>query len=127
MKQLTKMEKMMIVKKYEEVEKKEVLMEGVKDASVRWLIGEDSPAPNFHMRLFQLEPGGHSPFHSHDFEHEIYVVEGVGQLMTQKDPLPLEQGSFALVMPNEEHQFRNMGETPFKFLCMIPNQQTCCK
>jgi len=113
----------MIVKKYDTVEKEEVKMEGVKNTSVRWLIGKDSPAPNFHMRLFEVEPGGHSPFHSHGFEHEIYVVEGKGQINTDKKPIPLEKGSFALVMPEEKHQFENTGNTPLKFLCMIPKEE----
>ena len=112
----------MIVKKYDTVEKEEVKMEGVKNTSVRWLIGKDSPAPNFHMRLFEVDPGGHTPFHSHDFEHEIYVVEGKGQINTEEKPIPLEKDSFALVMPGEKHQFENTGNTPLKFLCMIPKE-----
>ena len=117
----------MIVKKYDEIEKQEVKTEGVEKTTVRWLIGQDSPAPNFHMRLFEVEPGGHSPFHSHNFEHEVYVIEGNGRLNTEDKPLPLEKGSFALVMPNEKHQFENTGNTPFKFLCMIPKEEKCWK
>jgi quercetin dioxygenase-like cupin family protein len=117
----------MIVKKYDEVEKEEVKMEGVKNISVRWLIGEDSAPPNFYMRLFELEPGGYSPFHSHPFEHEVYVVEGKGQINTEDKPIPLEKGSFALVVPGEKHQFVNKGDTTFKFLCMIPKEEKCGK
>jgi quercetin dioxygenase-like cupin family protein len=112
----------MIVKKYDEVEKEEVKMDGVKNISVRWLIGKDSPAPNFHMRLFEVEPGGHSPFHSHPYEHEVYVVEGIGQINTEDKPIHLEKDSFALVMPGEKHQFENRGDATFKFLCMIPKE-----
>jgi len=115
----------MIVKKHDQVVREEVKMEGVKNTSVRWLIGKDSPAPNFHMRLFEVEPGGHSPFHSHDFEHEIYVVDGTGRINTEDTPIPLEKDSFALVMPNEKHQFENTGDTPLKFLCMIPKEDKC--
>lgn len=32
----------------------------------------------------------------------------------------LEAGSFALILPGEEHQFENDGNTTFKFLCIIP-------
>ena len=110
----------MIVKKYHEVEKEKLTTAGVKDATIRWLIGMDSPAPNFYMRLFEVEPGGHSPFHSHEMEHEIFVVEGKGRINTEKEPIPLEQGSFALIMPEEKHQFENVGDTTFKFLCVIP-------
>ncbi len=115
----------MIAKKYEEVKKDPVSMEGADKVSVRWLIGEDSGAPNFHMRLFEVEPGGHTPFHTHGFEHEVFVVEGNGQLNTPGGPRPLPQGSFALVLPEEKHQFQNIGDTTFKFLCLIPRQNVC--
>lgn len=115
----------MIVKKYADVDKEPVTMEGVKDTSVRWLIGSDTPAPNFHMRLFELEAGGHTPFHTHAFEHEIYVVEGKGKINTPEKPIPLSEGSFALVMPGEKHQFENTGNDTFKFLCMIPKEEMC--
>jgi quercetin dioxygenase-like cupin family protein len=111
----------MIVKKYDEVANEKVEMEGVKNTSIRWLIGKDSPAPNFYLRQLELEPGGHTPFHTHEWEHEIYVVEGQGRINTSGDQsIPLEQGSFALVMPGEEHQFENTGDSTFKFLCVIP-------
>lgn len=110
----------MIVKKYREVEKTQVIKEGVKDVSIRWLIGEDSGAPNFYLRLFEVEPGGHSPFHTHPWEHEVFIVEGKGQINTGKQSLPIESGSFALVLPGEEHQFENTGDTTLKFLCIIP-------
>jgi quercetin dioxygenase-like cupin family protein len=113
-------EKNMIVKKYDEVKKETVTMKGAKDAGIRWLIGMDSPAPNFYLRLFEVEPGGHSPFHSHEMEHEIFALEGKGQINTEEKPIPLEQGSFALIMPGEKHQFENVGDTTFKFLCIIP-------
>ena len=37
---------------------------------------------------------------------------------------PLHAGDVAFVAPNELHQFRNTGETPLKFLCLIPHVTT---
>ena len=71
----------MIVEKSEAVEKSRVELEGVKGVWIRWLIGEDSGAPNFFLRLFEVEPGGHTPFHSHPFEHEVYVLSGEGRII----------------------------------------------
>lgn len=61
----------MIVKKYNEVENNEVIAEGVKNTHIRWLIGDKSAAPNFYLRLFEIEPNGHTPYHSHPWEHEF--------------------------------------------------------
>jgi quercetin dioxygenase-like cupin family protein len=112
----------MIVKKYDEVEKSSVIKEGVKNVSIRWLIGKDSNAPTFYLRLFEVEPGGYSPYHTHDWEHEVYVLAGKGELKSGDKSLPLTEGSFALILPGEEHQFVNRGNTTFKFLCIIPKE-----
>lgn len=113
----------MLVQKYDEVEKLKVNTEGAKKVSIRWLIGKDSGAPNFYLRHFEIEPGGHTPFHTHTWEHEVYVLEGNAQINTKENSIPLEQGSFVLVGPEEEHQFENIGSTPFKFLCIIPDSR----
>ncbi len=110
----------MIVKRYDEVEKSSIIKEGVKNVSIRWLIGKDTNAPNFYLRLFEVEPGGYSPYHTHDWEHEVFVLAGKGELKSGDKSLPLAEGSFALVLPGEEHQFINRGDTIFKFLCIIP-------
>lgn len=111
----------MIVKKYDEVEKLAVNHEGAKNTSIRWLVGKDAGAPNFFLRQFELEPGGHTPFHNHPWEHEVYVLAGRGQINTNSEPRYLEKGFFGLVMPGEDHQFENIGDTPFTFLCIIPD------
>ncbi|MCK4761554.1 MAG: cupin domain-containing protein [Candidatus Aminicenantes bacterium] len=110
----------MIVKKFSEIEKTAITKEGLKGVSIRWLIGPDSGAPNFYLRLFEVEPGGHSPFHSHPWEHEVYILEGKGKLNTGKESIPFEKDYFILVLPGEEHQFENTGATALKFLCIIP-------
>ena len=47
---------------------------GVKDMKVRWLISKVDGAENFAMRLFEIQPGGHSPYHQHDWEHEVFIL-----------------------------------------------------
>jgi quercetin dioxygenase-like cupin family protein len=115
-------EKKMLAKKYDEVKKEEVTAEGAEGVSIRWLIGKETDAP-FYLRHFEVRPGGRTPYHNHPWEHEVYVLEGNGQLNTQQGPIPLEKGSFALVSPDEEHQFENTGTTTFAFLCAIPDTE----
>ena len=81
-----------------------------KDVTIRWLLGKDSPAPNFYLRLFEVQPGGHSPYHTHPSEHEIFILEGRGRINAKGRAFPVAAGSFALVEPNEEHQFENSGD-----------------
>jgi quercetin dioxygenase-like cupin family protein len=110
----------MHVKHYEEVEKTEVHADGAENVYIQWLIDE-STGKNFAMRRFELLPDGHTPRHEHDWEHEVFVLEGDGSIV---DPdgteHALRPGSFAYVAPGERHQFKNTGTTPFVFLCLIP-------
>ncbi len=106
---------------YSSVSLEQVNMDGADKTRVRWLVAGKDGAPNFAMRLFEVEPGGHTPFHAHDGEHEIFVVEGEGQLNTEEGPKPLRYGTFAFIPGGEKHQFENTGSSVLKFLCVIPN------
>ena len=108
----------------QEVEQKEVVMEGASGCTVRWLVGEPDGAPNFAMRQFEVQPGGHTPRHHHPYEHEIFVLEGNGEVFEGDTPHPLKAGDVVLIKPDEVHQFKNTGATPFKFICLIPNSAT---
>lgn len=102
----------------------DVTMPGAANCRVRWLVGADDQAPNFAMREFELAPGGHTPRHFHPYEHEIYVLQGEGEILDGETPRPLRPGDVVYVAPDDVHQFRNTGSTPFKMLCLIPNSAT---
>lgn len=114
----------MQVKKLTEVPASEVTMEGASKCQVRWLIGEGDKAPNFAMREFEVKPGGHTPKHFHDYEHEVYVLAGKGTIVDGDAERPLTAGDVVFVAPNDVHQFRNTGAEPMRFLCLIPNSAT---
>jgi len=114
----------MQIKKLTQVPANEVNMEGAKDCRVRWLIGEGEKAPTFAMREFEVSPGGHTPKHFHDYEHEVYVLAGAGTIVDGDNERPLAAGDVVFVAPNDVHQFRNTGKEPMRFLCLIPNSAT---
>ena len=94
--------------------------EGAKHITVRWLITKEMGAENFAMRLFDMGVGGNSPYHQHDWEHEVFILEGEGVVKSEKGDIPFNPGTVVFIPPNEFHQFRNTGNTPVKFLCLIP-------
>jgi len=96
-------------------------MDGAKGCTVRWLVGQEDGAPNFAMRQFEVAPGGHTPKHSHPYEHEVFVLEGHGVVTEGETEHALSAGDVVFVAPNDVHQFRNTGREPMKFLCMVPN------
>jgi quercetin dioxygenase-like cupin family protein len=114
----------MNVSHYEQTPAKPVEMEGSAGCRVRWLVDEHDGAPTFAMRQFEVAPGGHTPRHFHDYEHEVFVLEGSGVVLEGDCEHPLRAGDVVLVKPNEVHQFRNPGPAPLKFLCLVPNSAT---
>ncbi len=111
----------MVVKKhFTEVTEEKVDVAGAKNATIRWLIAKKDGADKFALRMFVLKKDGFTPEHSHNWEHEIFALEGEGMLATEEGDLPLKPGDFAYVPPMALHQFRNRGAADFKFLCIIP-------
>jgi quercetin dioxygenase-like cupin family protein len=111
-----------MIKHYTEVPAGAVEMEGTESATIRWLIAEREGAPNFYMRLFEIAPGGHSPRHRHDYEHEIFILEGEGTALDESGEHSLKAGHFLFIPPNAEHQLRNTGDAVLRFLCLIPKR-----
>ena len=111
----------MKVDRAEKVDSQSVMMEGATGCSVRWLINDTDGAPNFAMRQFSVAPDGHTPKHSHPYEHEVYVLSGNGIVLEGDQEHPITAGDFIYVQPDEIHQFRNTGSTPLTFLCMVPH------
>jgi quercetin dioxygenase-like cupin family protein len=103
------------------VEQRVVEMEGATGCKVRWLLGQTDGAPNFAMRQFEVQPGGHTPRHHHPYEHEVFVLSGEGVVYEGDTPHPLKSGDVVLIAPDEVHQFKNTGDAPLQFLCLIPN------
>jgi quercetin dioxygenase-like cupin family protein len=104
---------------YQDVKAKDV-EEGASKSKVRWLITKEMGAENFAMRLFEIEPGGYSPFHSHPWEHEIFILEGKGIVIGEVKESEFRVGDVIFVPANEKHQFKNDGGKTAKFLCLIP-------
>lgn len=94
--------------------------EGTSRLTVRWLITKETGAENFALRLFEFEAGGHTPLHSHDWEHEMFILEGEGLVVGGKQEKRFKAGDVIFVPSNETHQLRNISQKPVKVLCLIP-------
>jgi len=93
---------------------------GAEKVKIRWLIGPEDDPPNFYLRWFEVEAGGCSPHHTHDYEHEVFVLEGEGRVLHERGEKQIGPGSAVLVQPGEKHQFQNSGSGPLCFLCLVP-------
>lgn len=114
----------MLIRNIDEVDPKPVQMDGVAGVKMAVMVGREHGAPNFALRAFTVEPHGHSPHHSHDYEHEVYVVEGSGTVLLEGRENPIRKGDVVFVPADEQHQFK-AGERGLRFLCLVPVTRNC--
>jgi quercetin dioxygenase-like cupin family protein len=105
---------------YTEVAEEMPSEDGVKDTTIRWLISNQDGAQNFAMRVFNISPSGHTPYHKHDWEHEVFILSGSGTATTENGDRPFKQGDFLFIKPMEMHQFRNTTQDRLEIICLIP-------
>ncbi|MBW1973126.1 MAG: cupin domain-containing protein [Deltaproteobacteria bacterium] len=113
----------MKVQNYLDVKEEKVKDEGARNTTIRWVISKEDGAPNFAMRVFDIGPGGNTPFHQHLWEHEVFVLEGMGKIKGEKEEVPIKSGDTIFVEPNEKHQFINTGTGSLKIICVIPHHE----
>jgi quercetin dioxygenase-like cupin family protein len=82
--------------------------------------GTDEKAPNFVMRVFEIEPGSATTLHSHAWEHEFFVLEGKGVVKSSGKELPIQAGDAAMVLPNEQHSVMNTQKEMLRVICVVP-------
>ena len=111
----------MKVMHYEQVSAAPVTTEGAVGCRIRCLVDASDGAPSFSMRHFELAAGGYTPKHAHGHEHEVFILEGTGVVVEADSEHPLRAGSVVFVPPGQLHQFRNTGQSPLKFICLIPH------
>lgn len=93
----------------------------IKGVSGRVMIGKNNGADHFCMRIFEVAQGGHTPRHSHAWEHEIFIHAGFGEVYHMGQWHSARTGDAILIEANEEHQIRNTGSETLIFVCLIPS------
>lgn len=106
-----------------QVEAVAMQMDGVRGVMKQLPLGRADGVPNFSFRVFTLEPGGHTPYHTHPPEHLNYIIAGEGAVVNAAGELqPLRTGDFVFIPPQEKHQYRNTGTAPLVMICAVPSQ-----
>jgi quercetin dioxygenase-like cupin family protein len=114
----------MNVRSLDKVEKIKANMEGADKVYKQVPISKDDGSPVFSFRVFTIEPGGHTPFHRHPFEHLNYIIKGSGVIVNESgQEREVKKGDFALVLPDEKHQYKNKSMSePMIMICAVPKE-----
>lgn len=102
-----------------------VQMAGVNGAEMAIMVGREHGAPHFALRHFRVTPGGNTPRHSHDYEHEVFIVDGGGTVLLNGSEQTIRAGDVIYVPANQEHQFKADGAKGLRFLCLVPVTRDC--
>ena len=111
---------MLTIKKSADVRPQTVSDSGASKVLKRILIGEKEGSNRIVLRMFTIRPGGHTPRHTHEMEHVVYVVDGEGEVVDSDGfAHELKPGYCAFVPPFDLHHFQNRNRKDFTFLCII--------
>jgi quercetin dioxygenase-like cupin family protein len=94
--------------------------EGIQDVMKRVLVSPAEGWDGWVMRLFDVEPGGHTPRHAHDWPHINFIAAGSGMLHLDGEDYVIAAGSYAYVPAGHVHQFSASDAEPLSFVCIVP-------
>lgn len=87
----------------------------------RELSGKRGESQAFHVRYFEIAPGGYSTPEKHEHEHVVIPIRGSGEVQFGRYIYRVGFGDVIYIAPNDAHQFRNPEDAgePFGFLCIV--------
>ncbi|MBI5190594.1 MAG: cupin domain-containing protein [Nitrospirae bacterium] len=104
----------------------EVEKEQYKDAGGCWcgidrntLIGNRGESSKFHLRYFEINPGGNSSLEKHGHEHTVICARGRGRAIVDDRLHDMSMMDVLYVAPDTPHQLLNPYSEPFGFFCIV--------
>jgi quercetin dioxygenase-like cupin family protein len=104
------------------LDNKQINHPDAKDAFMRVLVGGQEGWDDYVMRVITLEPNGYTPRHQHDWAHINYVIDGEGTIMIDGKDTDVAPGAYAFVPGNTIHQYKQRGDKPFTFMCIVKKE-----
>lgn len=95
-----------------------------KGVSMKMLLSLEE-VPNFAMRCFSIEAGGHMPHHTNTVEHEQFVLSGRARVRVGDESFDAKAGDILYIPANAPHSYETVGDEAYTFLCLIPKGEDC--
>jgi ribulose-bisphosphate carboxylase large chain len=83
------------------------------------LIGNHGESSKFHLRYFEIAPGGFSSLEKHRHEHVVIGLRGKGMCVAGRKKYQIAFLDTLYLKPGEPHQLRNPYKKPFGFFCIV--------
>lgn len=105
---------------------KGVKVQKYKDEGEDWsgiarqvLIGASGESAGFHVRYFEISPGGYSSFETHRHEHVVIGIRGEGRARINRRTIEVKYLDVLYINPNTPHRLYNPYEEIFGFFCIV--------
>jgi len=83
------------------------------------LVGDKGESARFHLRYFEIEPGGFSSLEKHRHEHVVVCIRGRGKVRMGKKSYAVKHLDTLYIAPDSVHQLSNPYDEPFGFFCIV--------
>ena len=83
------------------------------------LIGSHGESTGFHLRYFEVAPGGHSSYETHRHEHVVIGIRGRGKVRIGRRDVEIGFLDTLYIAPGTPHRLFNPFEEPFGFFCIV--------
>jgi ribulose-bisphosphate carboxylase large chain len=107
--------------------------EGYKTKGSHWadvirrvIIGSHHESAQFHLRYFEILPGGYTSFEKHKHEHVVIGIRGTGKVFCGKSESARAGKQYEMnfldtlyIAPDTSHQLSNPFHEPFGFFCIV--------
>jgi len=90
-----------------------------RGASRQVLIGKLGERVNFHVRYFELEPGGFTTLERHSHSHVVIAIRGRGRIRVGEIEYSISPFDTIYVGPPKPHQLSTIGRSKFGFFCIV--------
>lgn len=83
------------------------------------LIGASGESTKFHLRYFEIKPGGYSSFETHKHEHVVIGIRGEGKAKLDRRIVNINCLDVLYINPETPHRLYNPYDDPFGFFCIV--------
>lgn len=108
---------------FSDAQVKDVEDDTAMDATRRDILNKDDGAKNMTMRVFEIAKGGCTPWYFFEWEHDVFIHSGRGEVLYENKWIPVAEGYIIHMEEGEEHQVRNRGDEPLVIVSMIPAEE----
>jgi quercetin dioxygenase-like cupin family protein len=87
--------------------------------SVQRFISRRDNSNNLELRYFELQPGAHTNWEQHNYEHAVLILRGHGMVRLGEAFFPINFGDAVFVPADEVHEFIAADDDYLGIMCTV--------